>query len=230
MINEEICADGQVRYWREDVESSRVTVPKSHVEFNRAYQKLSHKFFGELYEFAGKEWSARKLVLISKALELLRKHKISDVELFLYAQFQHHKINPRATCPSVISSSRAINTYHEWLRRFASEDDAKGVLNFTSLEDLLRNNHKKFEYYASQLNWTVEAILRTRAHEFDPLYLLSIPQFLDIYARHPNILRGKDASLKEALAKLERSNQTKFLEMISRIKCQTNSTFCSKTK
>ncbi len=234
------CSDGVVRWSRIHLRKEKpshqdgMAIPVEVQQFEDLFVKLSEQFLGQKTYFCCKGWTKKKLRYILNTLENLSAHHV-EPELFLLSAFSRQREEPRAIWPSSLSSLRAIKKFQEWLSAFASKKEARRHLEPVTLERILEQNHKKYLYYHEQIGWSDEIIFRTKAVEFDPFYLVSVPAFIQEYEKHPEALRSVRGRLEEAIGFLERDSfaAKKFWDIVGRIKCQTqqnNSTSFSRAR
>lgn len=222
------CRDGVHRFLRQHVR--RKSAPKKDVskdvdpiflKFDDLYASMSEEYLGERRHFYKKKWSYRKNFYITKIIEMVNDHSVPDLELFLKAQFDASRSDEKALWSNVMASKQALQTYDKWLNGYQTVTEAKADLETRSLEDIIRINHKRFCWYKN-LGLNTETILITKNSEFDPIYLVTIPEFTRLVDLNPKAFKDKRKEIDHTLWLLNQDTRSKleFLELARGIKCQ----------
>lgn len=221
-----LCSDGLKRWPRlyeipERRGRKKEEVPEKYQNFDNLFKKLSLQFRGEAIPFCRSEWSRKKFRLIQTVLENLKDHKV-DLELYLLFLFESSKKHPKYLYPVKVASLKTVKEFQEWLTGFCSKKDARKQSQTLSLEEMLTKSHQKYLYYHQDLKWSDKAIFKNKGSEFDPLYLLGLPSFLDFYSQEPEALVSIRERIEQAKHSLERDAATAkdFWEVLGKITCQ----------
>lgn len=233
------CADGLIRWPVTYVKKEKKTrveesIPQEAEEFEKLFRSLSLQFMGEELYFCRKGWTRKKLLHILSILENLANHKV-DLQLYLLFAFERARKFPRMLWPAQLASLNTIKKFQTWLSSFASKKEARRPLRTQSLEEILEHNHKKYLYYREKIGFSDDIIVRMKAAEFDPFYLLTTPAFSETYEHHPEALGSIRTQCDAALETLQKSSSSakEFWELVRRVKCQhqeTHSTSYSREK
>lgn len=224
-IKEVLCEDGLVRRVRLVPERSqkkkKEIIPKELEEFAALYKEIARRYFAEEMYFQSKSWTRKKILYVIKALSQLKRYNIRDKELYLLAQFETHKYCKKSIWPSTISSHRGIENYRQWISQFPSKREARKLLQNPSLEELLSINHKRFLWYVST-GWTKKEVYSLKSEEFDPVYLVSDPDFMRLFNSNPEVFSKKRFELEKTFYLVNRDymRRREFMDVARRAKCQ----------
>lgn len=225
-----VCSDGIVRFPRRIVKSERKTSRVVNADprlerFEELYGRMSEEYYGFRMSFHSRGFSSGvKKRFVEKILEMLEDHSV-DLEIFLRGQFEAAKNYPKAIWPSHMASQNALKTYANFIKKFPDKKSILEGFESKSLEQSLLDSHNKFTLYQEKFRLPVITILRTRWSEFNPLYLLSIPEVMDGLTQNPETLDMRCLSVLEEAHKMLQENPVKadrFWKLIRRVKCLKN--------
>jgi hypothetical protein len=225
-----LCSDGIVRFPRRIVRTPRKVHTETEVDarlekFEELYGRMSEEYYGFKMSFHSRGFkSGVKQRFVEKILEMLKDHAV-DLEIFLRGQFEAAKTYPKAIWPSHMASQNALKTYSNFIKKFPDKKSILEGFQCKSLEQTLADSHKKLQFYREKLRLPVATILRTRWSEFNPLYLLSIPEVLDGLNKSPETLDSRCLGVLEEAYKMLQENPVKadrFWKLIRRVKCLKN--------
>lgn len=190
------CADGIVRYPRVIVKKVRrlkpsleIQVDKELEDFDQLYKKISEEYyFGLNLNFHSKGFkSAIKKKLIEKILQMLKDQDI-EVEIYVRAQFEAAKEYPRSILSFNMASDSALKTYSNFIKKFPNSKSAKDSFKNFDLQEMLEKSHERFLHLKNQLKLPESVIYKLRWKDFNPFYLISIPELVDLFYKKPEEL------------------------------------------
>lgn len=204
---------------KKTISEKTLIIPFRFQEFEEIYSDLCFQYFAQSMNFCGRSYTRRKIKLLKTIFENLDTYRIRDAKLFLQAQFEKAKVYPRQVWPTNIASLSAIKVYQKWISKYNGVTDARNSHELVGdLERILSLNHKKFIYYREKTGMPDLNILRTRADEFDPLYLATYPEISEQLKSLSPPTRNRIESVLDCFTEPYAINV--FYETARRVKCQ----------